>query len=147
MVSSYVGENKEFARQYLEGELEVELTPQGTLAERVRAGGAGIPAFYTSTGVGTQVHKGGIPIKYDGNGLPDILSKPRELREFGDKKYIMEESITGDFALVKAYKGDALGNLVFKGAAQNFNPVMAKVHTPLNKTGWQNHHRRSRTPR
>jgi 3-oxoacid CoA-transferase len=136
MISSYVGENKEFARQYLEGELEVELTPQGTLAERVRAGGAGVPAFYTSTGVGTQVHNGGIPIKYDGKGVPDILSSPRELREFGGKKYIMEESITGDFALVKAYKGDALGNLVFKGAAQNFNPVMAKVLYISYISGW-----------
>ncbi|KAJ2704776.1 Succinyl-CoA:3-ketoacid coenzyme A transferase 1, mitochondrial [Coemansia sp. IMI 203386] len=126
MVSSYVGENKEFARQYLGGELEVELIPQGTLAERVRCGGAGIPGFYTLTGVGTQIEKGGIPIKYgkDGKGVL-IASDPRETKVFNNRKYLLEEGIVGDYALVKAWKGDELGNLVFKYAANNFNAPMA----------------------
>ncbi|KAJ3258096.1 Succinyl-CoA:3-ketoacid coenzyme A transferase 1, mitochondrial [Chytriomyces hyalinus] len=131
MISSYVGENAEFERQYLHGELEVELIPQGTLAERVRAGGAGIPAFFTATAVGTQVQTGGIPIKYSataGKGKqPIIVSNPREVRTFGGKDYIMEEAITGDFSLVKAWKADALGNLVFKNTACNFNAPMAKA--------------------
>ncbi|KAF9151697.1 Succinyl-CoA:3-ketoacid coenzyme A transferase 1, mitochondrial [Linnemannia schmuckeri] len=126
MISSYVGENKEFERQYLSGELEVELTPQGTLAERVRAGGAGIPAFFTPTAYGTEVQTGELAIKYDSEGKVLIRSKPREVREFNGRKYIMEEAITGDYSLVKAWKGDAYGNLVFKGSAMNFNPVMAK---------------------
>ncbi|KAJ2718814.1 Succinyl-CoA:3-ketoacid coenzyme A transferase 1, mitochondrial [Coemansia sp. Benny D115] len=125
MVSSYVGENKEFSRQYLGGELEVELIPQGTLAERVRCGGAGVPAFYTLTGVGTKVETGGIPIKYSADGKVLIASEPRETKVFGGRKYLMEEGITGDFALVKAWKGDELGNLVFKYAANNFNAPMA----------------------
>ena len=114
MISSYVGENKEFARQYLQGELEVELTPQGTLAERVRAGGAGIPAFYTATAYGTQVHQGGIPVKHDATGKPDVVSEARESREFEGRGYVMERAITGDYALVKAWKGDEYGNLVFR---------------------------------
>ncbi|KAG0343587.1 Succinyl-CoA:3-ketoacid coenzyme A transferase 1, mitochondrial [Podila humilis] len=126
MISSYVGENKEFERQYLSGELEVELTPQGTLAERVRAGGAGIPAFFTPTAYGTEVQTGELAIKYDADGKVVLRSKPREVREFNGRKYIMEEAITGDYSLVKAWKGDAYGNLVFKGSAMNFNPVMAK---------------------
>ncbi|KAG0046092.1 Succinyl-CoA:3-ketoacid coenzyme A transferase 1, mitochondrial [Gryganskiella cystojenkinii] len=126
MISSYVGENKEFERQYLSGELEVELTPQGTLAERVRAGGAGIPAFFTPTAYGTEVQTGELAIKYSPDGKVLIRSKPREVREFNGRKYIMEEAITGDYSLVKAWKGDAYGNLVFKGSAMNFNPVMAK---------------------
>ncbi|KAJ1832754.1 Succinyl-CoA:3-ketoacid coenzyme A transferase 1, mitochondrial [Coemansia sp. RSA 2706] len=125
MISSYVGENKEFSRQYLGGELEVELLPQGTIAERVRSGGAGIPAFYTLTGVGTQVETGGIPIKYSKDGEVVIASTPRETKVFNGRKYLMEEGITGDYALVKAWKGDALGNLVFKYAASNFNAPMA----------------------
>ncbi|KAJ2501993.1 Succinyl-CoA:3-ketoacid coenzyme A transferase 1, mitochondrial [Coemansia sp. RSA 1972] len=125
MVSSYVGENKEFSRQYLGGELEVELLPQGTIAERVRSGGAGIPAFYTLTGVGTQVETGGIPIKYNKEGEVVIASEPRETKVFNGRKYLMEEGIVGDFALVKAWKGDELGNLVFKYAASNFNAPMA----------------------
>ncbi|KAI9478944.1 Succinyl-CoA:3-ketoacid coenzyme A transferase 1, mitochondrial [Coemansia sp. RSA 989] len=125
MISSYVGENKEFSRQYLGGELEVELLPQGTIAERVRSGGAGIPAFYTLTGVGTQVETGGIPIKYGKNGEVLISSTPRETKVFNGRKYLMEEGITGDYALVKAWKGDELGNLVFKYAASNFNAPMA----------------------
>ena len=107
MISSYVGENKEFERQYLNGELEVELTPQGTLAEKLRAGGAGIPAFYTATGVGT------------------VIAEGKDVREFNGKSYILEESLTADVALVKAYKADKAGNLIFRKTAQNFNPVCA----------------------
>merc|ERR1711936_405645 len=111
MISSYVGENKEFERQYLKGELEVELTPQGTLAERVRAGGAGVPAFFTPTAYGTLVHEGGSPIKYAKDGSIEIPSKPREERMFNGRNFIMEEAITGDYSLVKAWKADRAGNL------------------------------------
>lgn len=107
MVSSYVGENKIFEKQFLSGELEVELVPQGTLAERMRAGGAGIPGFYTATGVGTPIAEG------------------KEHKEFNGKTYILEEGIVGDFALVKAWKADPLGNLVFRKTARNFNPLAA----------------------
>ena len=107
MISSYVGENAEFERQLLSGELEVDLIPQGTLAERVRAGGAGIPAFFTPAGYGTEVAEG------------------KEVREFEGKKYLLESWLRADFALVKAWKGDKAGNLVFKGTARNFNPMMA----------------------
>ncbi|XP_038049652.1 succinyl-CoA:3-ketoacid coenzyme A transferase 1, mitochondrial-like [Patiria miniata] len=128
MVSSYVGENAEFERQYLAGELEVELTPQGTLAERIRAGGAGVPAFYTPTAYGTLVHLGGAPIKYgDEPGKIAITSEPREARQFNGREYIMERAITGDFALVKAWKADKAGNLIFRKTARNFNPSMAKA--------------------
>ncbi|XP_053557214.1 succinyl-CoA:3-ketoacid coenzyme A transferase 1, mitochondrial-like [Bombina bombina] len=114
MVSSYVGENAEFERQYLEGELEVELVPQGTLAERVRAGGAGIPAFFTPTGFGTLIQEGGAPIKYNKDRTVAIASKPKEVREFNGRQYVMEPSITGDFALVKAWKADRAGNVIFR---------------------------------
>lgn len=107
MISSYVGENAEFERQLLSGELEVELTPQGTLAEKCRAGGAGIPAFFTATGYGTEVAEG------------------KETREINGRMYVLEESLTADFSLVKAWKGDKYGNLIFKGTARNFNPMMA----------------------
>jgi len=107
MISSYVGENKEFERQLLSGELEVDLLPQGTLAERIRAGGAGIPAFFTPAGVGTEVAEG------------------KEIREFNGKMYLMESWLKADFAFVKAWKGDTSGNLIFKGTARNFNPIMA----------------------
>lgn len=107
MISSYVGENKTFEQQYLNGELEVELTPQGTLAERLRAGGAGIPGFYTKTGVGTPVAEG------------------KETKEFNGETYILEEGIVGDYALVKAWKADKIGNLVFRKTARNFNPLCA----------------------
>ncbi|KAK2716662.1 succinyl-CoA:3-ketoacid coenzyme A transferase 1, mitochondrial-like [Artemia franciscana] len=127
MISSYVGENAEFERQYLSGELEVELTPQGTLAERIRAGGAGVPAFFTPTGYGTLIHMGGVPIKYTNDGRPEITSKPREEREFNGKKYILEEAITGDFSLVKAWKADRSGNITFRKTARNFNPPMCKA--------------------
>lgn len=129
MISSYVGENAEFERQFLTGELEVELTPQGTLAERIRAGGAGIPAFFTPTGYGTLVHLGGSPIKYNADGSVEIHSLPREERQFGGRDYIMEESITGDFALIKAHKADTAGNLTFRLTANNFNQPMASAGT------------------
>ncbi|MET1253902.1 CoA transferase subunit A [Aliikangiella maris] len=107
MISSYVGENAEFERQFLSGELEVELTPQGTLAEKMRAGGAGIPAFYTATGFGTPVAEG------------------KEVKNFNGRDYILEESITGDFAIVRAWKADKIGNLVYRDTAMNFNPMAA----------------------
>ncbi|MFS3128466.1 CoA transferase subunit A [Nocardioides sp. Bht2] len=125
MISSYVGENKEFARQYLSGELEVELTPQGTLAERMRAGGSGIPAFFTATGVGTQVADGGLPWKYDDAGNVEIASPAKEVREFDGRNYVMEKAIVADFALVRAWKGDRHGNLVYRDSARNFNPLAA----------------------
>jgi 3-oxoacid CoA-transferase/3-oxoacid CoA-transferase subunit A len=125
MISSYVGENKEFERQYLSGELEVELCPQGTLAERLRAGGAGIPAFYTPTGAGTAISDGGLPLKYAADGSVAKSSPKKEVREFGGRPYVLEPAITGDFALVKAWKGDRFGNLVFRHTAMNFNPMMA----------------------
>ena len=109
MISSYVGENKLFEQQFLNGELEVELTPQGTLAERLRAGGAGIPAFYTATGVGTPVAEG------------------KEVKEFHGREYILEQAITGDFAFVKAWKADRSGNCIFRKTSRNFNPLMAKA--------------------
>ena len=109
MISSYVGENAEFERQLLSGELEVELIPQGTLAERVRAGGAGIPAFFTPAGVGTEIAEG------------------KETREFEGKVYLMEEWLRSDFSLVKAWKGDTSGNLIYRGTARNFNPMMASA--------------------
>ncbi|MEV4429589.1 CoA transferase subunit A [Streptomyces sp. R-07] len=134
MTSSYVGENKEFARQYLSGELEVELVPQGTLAERLRAGGAGIPAFYTPAGTGTQVGEGGLPWRYDtggtsrtesGGGSVAVASPPKETREFDGRPYLLEHGITTDFALVRATIGDRHGNLVFRSSARNFNPPAA----------------------
>jgi 3-oxoacid CoA-transferase A subunit len=109
MISSYVGENAEFERQLLSGELDVELTPQGTLAERIRAAGAGIPAFFTPTGYGTEIADG------------------KECREFDGRMYVLEKALHADFAIVKAWKGDKHGNLVFKGTARNFNPMMAKA--------------------
>jgi 3-oxoacid CoA-transferase subunit A len=124
-VSSYVGENKEFARQFLCGELEVELTPQGTLAEKMRAGGAGIPAFYTPAGVGTQVSEGGLPQRYNPDGSVALASEPKEVRSFDGRDYVLERSVTPDFALVHARKGDRYGNLVFHAAAANFNPLAA----------------------
>ncbi|EXG82988.1 CoA transferase subunit A [Cryptosporangium arvum] len=125
IVASYVGENKEFARQYLAGELEVELTPQGTLAERMRAGGSGIPAFFTVTGAGTQVADGGLPWKYGSDGSVLVASPPKETREFGGREHVLEEAIVADFGLVRAWKGDRHGNLVFRRAARNFNPLAA----------------------
>lgn len=129
MISSYVGENKEFARQYLSGELEVELTPQGTLAERMRAGGSGIPAFYTATGGGTQVAEGGLPWRYDSEGAVVVASPPKDTRVFGEgdeaREYVLEEAIVADFGLVRAWRGDRHGNLVYRDSARNFNPLAA----------------------
>ncbi|MFE1785226.1 CoA transferase subunit A [Streptomyces sp. NPDC059506] len=126
VTGSYVGENKEFARQYLDGELEVELVPQGTLAERLRAGGTGIPAFYTPAGVGTPVAEGGMPLRYaPGGGSVALASQPKETRFFGGREYLLEEGITTDFALVRAAVGDRHGNLVFHASARNFNPLAA----------------------
>ncbi|MGP4086236.1 CoA transferase subunit A [Streptomyces sp. KR55] len=125
VTGSYVGENKEFARQYLAGELELELVPQGTLAERLRAGGAGIPAFYTSAGVGTTVAEGGVPWRYAADGSVAVASPLKETREFDGETYVMERSVTTDFALVRASKGDRHGNLVFDKTTANFNPLCA----------------------
>jgi 3-oxoacid CoA-transferase subunit A len=131
MIASYVGVNKEFARQYLAGELTVELTPQGTLAEKLRAAGAGIPAFYTITGAGTQVATGGIPQRYDSHGEVVIASAPKETHTFStfgaEQTYVLEESLPVDFALVRAAKGDRHGNLVFHASARNFNPPAAQA--------------------
>jgi 3-oxoacid CoA-transferase subunit A len=124
---SYVGENKEFERQFLSGELEVELVPQGTLAERLRAGGAGIPAFYTPAGVGTQVAEGGLPWRFDGSGGVAKVSPAKEVREFNGRRYVLETGITTDFALVHARYGDRHGNLVYEESAQNFNPLCASA--------------------
>lgn len=107
MVSSYVGENKEFERQFLNGELQIEFNPQGTLAERIRAGGAGVPAFYTKTGVGT------------------IVAQNKETRQFGGETYVMETGLTADLAIIKAWKSDPHGNLMFRKTSRNFNPMMA----------------------
>ena len=129
IVASYVGENKEFARQFLAGELEVELTPQGTLAERMRAGGSGIPAFFTPAGVGTQVADGGLPWKYGADGNVQIASPTKDVRTFstsrGEQQFVLERAIVADFALVRAWKGDRHGNLRYRHAARNFNPVAA----------------------
>ncbi|KAI4483830.1 hypothetical protein M0802_013291 [Mischocyttarus mexicanus] len=127
VIASYVGENSELEKQYLNGELEVELTPQGTLAERVRAGGAGIPAFYTPTAFGTIIQEGSVVIKYDKNGKAEISGEPRNTNMFDGRNYVLETAITGDFALVKAWKADPAGNLIFRKSARNFNPVMCKA--------------------
>ncbi len=129
MVASYVGENKEFERQYLSGELEVELTPQGTLAERLRAGGSGIPAFYTATGVGTQIAEGGLPWRYAADGTIALASPPKETRDvewMGEMRtFVLEQAIVADYGIVRAWKGDRHGNLVFNKSARNFNPLAA----------------------
>jgi 3-oxoacid CoA-transferase subunit A len=124
---SYVGENKEFERQFLCGELEVELVPQGTLAERLRAGGAGIPAFYTPAGVGTQVAQGGLPWKFDASGVVIKSSPAKEIRLFESRPYVLEFGIRTDYALVHARYGDRDGNLVYEKSAQNFNPLCASA--------------------
>ena len=125
MTSSYVGENKEFERQFLTGELEVELLPQGTLAERLRAGGSGIPAFYTPAGVGTPVADGGMPLRHAADGSVAEASEPKETRVFDGREYVLERAITSDYALVRASIGDRHGNLVFDKATRNFNPLAA----------------------
>jgi 3-oxoacid CoA-transferase subunit A len=125
VVASYVGENREFARQYLGGELEVELTPQGTLAERMRAGGSGIAGFFTRTGVGTLVADGGMPWRYDGEGSMVVSSPPKQTQVFDGLEYVLERGIVADFGLVRAWKGDRHGNLIYRDAARNFNPLAA----------------------
>ncbi|PFG20880.1 CoA transferase subunit A [Serinibacter salmoneus] len=129
MTSSYVGENKEFERQFLTGELEVELTPQGTLAEKLRAGGSGVAAFFTQTGVGTQVAEGGLPRRYAPDGSVAVASPPKEVRTFhsrgAEREFVLEEAITTDYAIVHAALGDTHGNLVFHRSARNFNPLAA----------------------
>ncbi len=129
IVASYVGENKEFARQYLEGELEVELTPQGTLAERLRIAGCGIPAFFTPTGAGTQVADGGLPWRYDSEGNVTVASPAKQKQVFDvfgkEQEYVLEQALVADFGLVRAWKGDRHGNLVYRQSARNFNPLCA----------------------
>jgi 3-oxoacid CoA-transferase subunit A len=129
VIASYVGENKEFARRYLGGELEVELTPQGSLAERLRAGGVGIPAFYTPSGVGTMVSEGGLPWHYNADGTVRTKSPKKETRMFESlgeqQEYVLETAIVTDFSLVRAKLGDTHGNLVFEKSARNFNPAAA----------------------
>jgi 3-oxoacid CoA-transferase subunit A len=129
MIASYVGENHEFARQYLSGELEVELTPQGTLAERMRAGGAGIAAFFTGTGVGTQVADGGLPWRYDEHANVVTKSAPKQTQMFqtsrGTEEFVLEQAIVADYGVVRAWKGDRHGNLIYRYSARNFNPLAA----------------------
>ena len=125
VIASYIGQNKEFARQYLAGELTVELTPQGTLAERMRAGGAGVGAFYTPTGVGTLVAEGGLPWRYHPDGTVAMVSPSKEVRTFHGKQMVLEESIVTDVALIRAAVADRAGNCRFHAAARNFNPAAA----------------------
>ena len=126
MIASYVGENKTFERMYLTGEIELELTPQGTLAERCRAGGAGIPAFYTPAAYGTVVQTGDLPLRHNPDHTVAQYSQPRDVKVFSGKSYVMEESIKGDYAFVKAWKADKLGNCQFRFAAANFNGAMGR---------------------
>jgi 3-oxoacid CoA-transferase len=126
MIASYVGENKLFEQQYLSGKIELELTPQGTLAERCRAGGHGIPAFFTPAAFGTVVQTGELPLKHNSDGTVAQYSQPRDVKVFDGKSYVMEEAIKGDYAFIKAYKADRLGNVQFRLAAQNFNGAMAR---------------------
>ncbi|MFB9834762.1 CoA transferase subunit A [Actinoallomurus acaciae] len=125
VTGSYIGENKAFARKYLGGEVEVELIPQGTLAERLRAGGCGIPGFYTPAGVGTAVAEGGMPWRYAADGTVAVASPAKEVRAFDGVDHVLERGITTDFALVRAMRGDRYGNLVFAKASRNFNPLAA----------------------
>lgn len=126
MIASYVGENKLFEQQYLKGEIEMELTPQGTLAERCRAGGAGIPAFYTPAAFGTVVQTGELPLRHNADGSVQSYSQPRDVKVFNGKSYVMEEAIRGDYAFVRAWKADRLGNVQFRYAAANFNGAMGR---------------------
>lgn len=123
VVASYIGENTEFARQYLLGDIELELTPQGTLAERLRAGGAGIPAFYTASGIGTMISEGGLPLRYHRDGSVAVTSAAREKRQFDGRTYLLETAIRCDFALIRAARADRYGNCLFHAAARNFNPL------------------------
>jgi 3-oxoacid CoA-transferase subunit A len=125
-IGSYIGSNRIYAQQYLDGTLSVEFTPQGTLAERMRAGGAGVPAFYTKAGVGTELATGGLPVRYSADGTPAELSEPKETRVFDGEEYILENAIRSDFGLVHAHMADRQGNLVFRRTARNFNPEAAQ---------------------
>ena len=139
LIASYVGSNDTLERMYLTGELELELTPQGTLAERCRAGGAGIPAFYTPAAFGTVVQTGELAMRHNRDGTVKEYSTPKDVRVFDGKSYVMEESIKGDYAFVKAWKADRLGNCQFRFAAANFNGAMgrnAKMTTWRPKTSW-----------
>jgi 3-oxoacid CoA-transferase subunit A len=129
MVSTYVGENKLFERQFLDGTLEVELIPQGTFAEKLRAGGAGIGAFYTPTGYGTWVAEGGLPMKYDRAGNVVKASEKKETREIDGRMYVLELPLKADFAFVKGFRGDRLGNIIYRKTARNFSPMMASAAT------------------
>ena len=126
MIASYIGDNKSFSDSYISGKLEVELTPQGTLAERCAAGGKGIPAFYTPTAFGTMVQTGELPLRHKADGTPDEYLKPKNVGVFNGKSYVLEESIQGDYAFVKAHKADTLGNCQFRLSAQNFNGAMGR---------------------
>jgi 3-oxoacid CoA-transferase subunit A len=126
VTASYIGDNTEFLSSYLGGAITVDLVPQGTLAEKLRCGGSGIPAFYTPTGVGTAVAQGGIPVRYgNGSGQVAEYSPPRQAAEFGGREYLLERSLTADFALIRAETADTHGNLRFRAAARNFNPLCA----------------------
>ncbi|MBD0022296.1 succinyl-CoA--3-ketoacid-CoA transferase [Gordonia pseudamarae] len=129
LIASYVGENKELERQYLAGEIEIELNPQGTLAERLRAGGAGIAAFFTQSGVGTVVAEGGLPIRYAADGSVAVASAPKRVERFDwrgtERDFVLEHALYPDVALIRAWKGDRHGNLLFRKAARNFNPMCA----------------------
>ncbi|KAH8147125.1 uncharacterized protein LAJ45_08925 [Morchella importuna] len=129
MIASYIGSNKIFEKMYLDGSLDVELTPQGNIAGRLAAAGAGVPAFYTPAGVGTWIEEGKLPVRYkkDGSGEVELTSKPREVREFGGRKFILEEAIVGDVAFIKAHTVDTLGNIRFRLSARNFNAAMARA--------------------
>ncbi|KAF5093000.1 hypothetical protein D0Z03_002600 [Geotrichum reessii] len=128
MIASYIGGNKTFEQMYLSGAIELELTPQGTIAERLRAAGAGVPAFYTPAGVGTWIEEGKLPVRYSPDGKTVIKeSEPRETREFNGRKYVLETALDGEYALIKAYKADKIGNCWFKGSARNFNSAMGRA--------------------
>lgn len=126
MISSYVGENELFANQYMDGTIELEFTPQGTLAEKMRSGAYGIPAFFTRTGLGTYIEEGGMITKYKKDGTPDIISKPKPKMTFNGLEYIMEETVRPDFSIIKGHIADTLGNVVFNKTAWNFNMDAAK---------------------
>lgn len=126
MVCSYSGDNEAFAAQYLDGTIELELSPQGTLAERMRSGGYGIPAFFTRTGLGTVIEEGGFVSKYNKDGTPQIITKPKLKMQFNGLDYIMEETIRAEYSLVKGHIADTLGNIVFNKSAMNFNKDVAR---------------------
>ena len=125
VIASHIGGNRELQKSFIAGAVEIELTPQGTLAERLRAGGHGIAAFFTPTGAGTSVETGGLPQRYAADGTVAATSQPKEAREFGGRRFLLETALTPDYALVHAWRGDPLGNLVFRRSARNFNPAMA----------------------